>query len=102
MTPEELKAAAEVMRRASEGEPVEGRHRGDGDWGACPEPGWDWFYYEYRIAPQKPREWWGVAWADHKCVITEFPERRDAEAHIAAVANRAGDMRLVHVMEVLS
>lgn len=103
MTTEELKAAAEVMRRAAEGEPVEYRNRhADRTWRQTTTLLWNWCDCVYRIAPPKPREWWGVAWANHKCVITDFPERRDAEAHIAAAANRSNDQfRLVHITEVL-
>lgn len=56
MTPEETKAAAEVMMAAEYDEDgdclnVERLH-GDGAWRACASPIWSWSVIEYRIKPK--------------------------------------------------
>lgn len=61
MTNEELLRAAEVMRRAANGEHVQWRARhGKGNWeefNGRRSPVWGWDTDEYRIKP-KPREVW--------------------------------------------
>lgn len=56
MNKEQLLAAAEVMRRAAEGEPVQAYVYMDCRWQDVPDPTWAWEITSYRIKPRKPRE----------------------------------------------
>lgn len=42
-----------VMQAFERGEKVEDKHKGGGTWAECGSPTWDWFLFEYRIAPKK-------------------------------------------------
>lgn len=58
MTPEETKAAAEVMLAWAEGKKVEFRSIGGGAWHETGNPVWEWKRFEYRIAIEKPSINW--------------------------------------------
>lgn len=56
MNKEQLLAAAEVMRRAAEGEPVQVYMHMQSCWRDVAEPCWSWERSAYRIKPREPRE----------------------------------------------
>ena len=79
MTPEQTRAAAEVMLAYAGGKFIEWRVRGSDDWGCggdrldvC----WNWRGYEYRVKPE-PREFWGVVYEDGS--VTAFSTLTQAE-----------------------
>lgn len=41
-----------VMQAFERGERVETRHKAGGTWVECERPLWDWFRFDYRIAPK--------------------------------------------------
>lgn len=73
MTPEEAKAAAEVMLAYAEGKKIELRPNGVVAWFLTENPDWRWSDYEYRIAIEKPSINWdhvaphiNAIWADEQ------------------------------------
>lgn len=67
MTPAELREAAEVMRRAADGEQVQCQDRQDRQgWWNLSKPEWDWSQTKYRIAPKAREVWINDYPADHR------------------------------------
>lgn len=61
MTPDELRAAADVMRRAADGEPVQFQMKRSTKphlWQDATPNLWNWDTCVYRIKPREPRERW--------------------------------------------
>lgn len=52
MNAEETKRAAAVMIAHAEGKRIERQSRSEGDWADCPQPVWNWYSRDYRIAPE--------------------------------------------------
>lgn len=46
------KEMIEVMQAFEDGKKIEFRYKRYKKWQSCPEPKWDWFMNEYRIAPE--------------------------------------------------
>ena len=51
MTPDETKQAAQVTTAWAEGKKIERQSRSEGTWADCPQPKWNWYARDYRIAP---------------------------------------------------
>jgi len=104
VTPEETKAAIEVMQAYADGAEVEFRRKSIGGiWDTC-SPCWNWDTLEYRIKP-KPREIWVNA-VDGKMGDTRgggryFPSEDGAKLSAEECWPNSNTVRQVKFIEVL-
>ena len=103
MTPDETKAAANVMLAWAAGKAIQCKDlQGYPEWRDCMTADfgkvhmiWDWSDLTYRIKPE-PREWYLVFDGEGGCIATKQSKDR-AEEFAGPISSR----KIIHVREVL-